>query len=54
MAWWMFLQNGLKQKAVRLPLVIGNCCSHPDSQAEFRSPVRMEQELLGRVGARLS
>jgi FkbM family methyltransferase len=53
-AWWLFMQNGLKRKAVRVPQVIGNYHSHPGNQAEFRTSVQAEREILSRIGARLS
>jgi hypothetical protein len=42
--WWDILKSHLKRKLLRLPLIIGNYYSHPDSQAEFR--VSNEWELL--------
>ncbi len=42
--WWDIITRHLKRKACRLPLVIGNYYSHPESQAEFRNA--NEQELL--------
>ena len=38
LAWWMILQNTLRQKIVSLPMIIGNYHSHPGDQAEFRFP----------------
>jgi|APCry1669189034_1035192.scaffolds.fasta_scaffold10483_3 hypothetical protein len=34
--WWNILKNQLNKKIVRVPTIIGNYHSHPDSQAEFR------------------
>ena len=37
-AWWTILTQKAGLKALRLPVVIGNYHSHPEDQAEFRSP----------------
>jgi hypothetical protein len=34
--WWTFLNNNLRVKSVRIPKIIGNYFSHPNSQLEFR------------------
>jgi hypothetical protein len=34
--WWQILQSHLNKNLVRIPSIIGNYHSHPDSQAEFR------------------
>ena len=34
--WWEILRSHLNKNLVRIPSVIGNYHSHPDSQAEFR------------------
>ena len=34
--WWTYITRSLKRTAVRVPLIIGNYHSHPQSQAEFR------------------
>lgn len=52
-AWWLVLQNTLKKKTVRLPMVIGNYHSHPSEQAEFR-PNEVNEELLLRSGIPVS
>jgi hypothetical protein len=49
-AWWQLLQNHMKVKLTRIPLVVGNYHSHPGEQAEFRIPdnelaLMREQEL---------
>ena len=36
LAWWLTLTNSLRYRILRLPLIIGNYHSHPESQAEFR------------------
>lgn len=35
--WWDILIQHLKRKVIRVPMVIGNYHSHPESQAEFRN-----------------
>lgn len=42
--WWNIIQNHLKLKMLRLPMIIGNYYSHPETQAEFRN--QNEHELL--------
>lgn len=37
LAWWTVAQKHLRATPIRLPMVIGNYHSHPESQAEFRS-----------------
>ena len=34
--WWRILEEHLQKQMIRLPTIIGNYCSHPDTQAEFR------------------
>jgi len=34
--WWTLLEQQFKKKIVRMPIVVGNYYSHPESQAEFR------------------
>jgi hypothetical protein len=34
--WWSLLANNFKKKLIRIPIIIGNYHSHPDTQAEFR------------------
>jgi hypothetical protein len=34
--WWTFLTSNLRVKSVRIPKIIGNYFSHPNSQLEFR------------------
>ena len=41
--WWSYLHHQLGLKLVRIPKIIGNYFSHPDSQAEFRSANEIEQ-----------
>jgi hypothetical protein len=50
--WWMLLAGHLKKKLVRLPEIVGNYHSHPDSQAEFRAP-QAESALLNQLGISL-
>jgi len=42
--WWDIVMRHLKLKASRLPTIIGNYHSHPESQAEFRNS--NEHEML--------
>ena len=42
--WWNILKTHLNKNLIRLPSIIGNYFSHPDSQAEFR--VANEWDLL--------
>ena len=35
--WWTCITRSLNRRAVRVPLIIGNYHSHPESQAEFRN-----------------
>jgi FkbM family methyltransferase len=51
LAWWLTLSNTLRYRVVPLPLVIGNYHSHPDEQAEFRTPD--ERPLFGDPGVSL-
>lgn len=51
--WWTVIQKHLKMKVARLPLIIGNYYSHPESQAEFRNPSRDEHAHFKRVGLSL-
>lgn len=34
--WWHAIEHLMRKKIVRLPLIVGNYRSHPESQAEFR------------------
>ena len=34
--WWHAIENLMRKKIVRLPLIVGNYRSHPSTQAEFR------------------
>jgi FkbM family methyltransferase len=38
LAWWQLLGTNPKLKMLAIPVVIGNYHSHPEGQAEFRSP----------------
>lgn len=51
--WWFVIQNHLKMKVARVPLIVGNYYSHPDAQAEFRNPGANEHELFNKVGLSL-
>jgi len=46
LAWWTILTGDLRQKIVRVPMIIGNYHSHPKDQAEFRSLSYDEKKLL--------
>ena len=35
--WWELIASRMKKTLKRIPLIIGNYFSHPDSQAKFRS-----------------
>jgi FkbM family methyltransferase len=50
--WWLLVMNHLKKKTVRLPQIIGNYHSRPESQAEFRAP-QDETKLLDQLGISL-
>ena len=48
------LSSASNKKLLRLPLIIGNYHSHPESQAEFRDDRRLqERRLLELVGIHL-
>jgi len=50
--WWrLLLQN--KKKIQRVERIIGNYYSHPQNQAEFRNPVKEEEQKLKVLGVRL-
>ena len=34
--WWHAIEQMMRKKIVRLPLIVGNYRSHPSTQAEFR------------------
>ncbi len=51
-AWWDLLKQN-KQKAFRIPMVIGNYHSHPTEQAEFRKTPENELSLLNTLGPSL-
>lgn len=40
--WWHAIEQMMRKKIVRLPLVIGNYRSHPSAQAEFRHSAAAE------------
>lgn len=44
--WWTVLKNVLAKKLQRVPKIIGNYHSHPQDQAEFRSPDTDEWQML--------
>ncbi len=52
LSWWTLVTQHLKQKAVRLPEIIGNYHSHPGDQAEFRGPAD-ETALVNALGINL-
>jgi hypothetical protein len=43
--WWKMIEHNLKKRLYRLPLIIGNYRSWPESQAEFR--YGQEREYIG-------
>jgi len=48
--WWGLIASQMKKTLKRIPLVIGNYYSHPDSQAEFRVDGMNELEKAQTVG----
>lgn len=40
--WWSLLANHSKQKLIRIPFIVGNYFSHPETQAEFRNHIEHE------------
>ena len=48
LVWWVTLTTNPKLKTLRIPVVFGNYYSHPDDQAEVRTPV--ERHLLSDPG----
>ena len=51
--WWFTISHRLKKKLLRVPLVIGNYLSHPDSQAEFRTAGTEENTKFCEIGCSL-
>jgi FkbM family methyltransferase len=47
---WLLLANVAKKKVTRLPAIVGNYHSHPESQAEFRASSADEERKLEQVG----
>jgi hypothetical protein len=50
--WWSLMQDHLRKKVLRVPMIIGHYHSHPATQAEFRSDVD-EMALYHRMGPSL-
>jgi len=51
--WWELIASQMKKTLKRIPLIIGNYYSHPDSQAEFRVDGMNELQKAQRVGVSL-
>ena len=48
MAWWVTVRDRFLAPVLRLPFLIGNYHSHPETQAEFRLPDELDR--LSRLG----